>query len=110
MPKLTRSKAKTKKPPEVVFHFRLYIISQSEKSLAAISNLQKICEEHLKDRYRIELVDLGKNPALAKDHHIVAIPTLIRKLPVPIRRIIGDLSKTEQVLVGLDLVESRGQR
>ena len=101
----TRSKLKVKKPSEVS-SFHLYVSGQSAKSLAAISNLQKICDAHLKKRYRIELIDLAKNPELAIENQIVAIPTLIRKLPVPVRRIVGDLSKTEQVLVGLDIVES----
>ena len=82
---------------------RLYVAGQTPKSLAAISNLKKICTEHLSDRYRIEVIDLAKNPALARDHQILAIPTLVRKLPVPIRKIIGDLSDTARVLVGLDI-------
>jgi circadian clock protein KaiB len=82
---------------------RLYTAGQTPKSLAAIKNLRKVCEEHLAGRYDIEIVDLLKNPRLAKDHQIVAIPTLVRKLPVPIRKIIGDLSDTERTLVGLQL-------
>jgi len=82
---------------------RLYVAGQTPKSLAAISNLRKICSEYLGGRYKVEVVDLLKNPALAKDHQILAIPTLVRQVPVPLRKIIGDLSNTEQVLVGLDV-------
>jgi circadian clock protein KaiB len=82
---------------------RLYVAGQTPNSLIAFKNLKKICEEHLDDRYRIEVIDLMKNPQLAKDHQIVAVPTLIRKLPVPVKKIIGNLSNTEKVLVGLDL-------
>ena len=82
---------------------RLYTAGQSPKSLAALSNLKRICEEHLAGRYSIEVVDLMKNPRLAKDDEIVAIPTLVRKLPEPLRKIIGDLSDTERALVGLQL-------
>lgn len=82
---------------------RLYTAGQSPKSLAALSNLKRICDEHLPGRYTIEVIDLMKNPRLAKDHEIVAIPTLIRKLPEPLRRIIGDLSNEERALVGLQL-------
>jgi circadian clock protein KaiB len=85
------------------WHLRLYIAGQSVKSLAAQRNLQKICDEHLHGRYSIEVIDLLKNPRLAKEHQIVAIPTLIRKLPEPLRKIIGDLSDTERTLVGLQL-------
>jgi circadian clock protein KaiB len=82
---------------------RLYVAGQTPKSVAAIANLKKFCSEHLDERYRIEIIDLAKNPKLARRDEIVAIPTLVRKLPVPIRRIIGDLSSTERVLVALDL-------
>jgi circadian clock protein KaiB len=82
---------------------RLYTAGQTPKSLAAIKNLKKVCEEHLAGRYEIEIVDLLKNPRLAKDDQIVAIPTLVRKLPDPVRKIIGDLSDTERALVGLQL-------
>jgi circadian clock protein KaiB len=71
--------------------------------LIAFDNLRKICEEHLESKYTIEVIDLQKNPQLAKDHQIIAIPTLIRKLPTPVKKIIGNLSNTEKVLVGLDL-------
>ncbi len=82
---------------------RLYVAGQTPKSLAAFSNLKAICEEHLSGCYDIEIVDLVTNPRLAKGDQIVAIPTLVRKLPPPIRKIIGDLSNTERVLVGLNL-------
>jgi circadian clock protein KaiB len=86
------------------WNLRLYTAGQTPKSLAAIRNLKKVCEEHLAGRYEIEVVDLLQNPRLAKDHQIVAIPTLVRKLPDPLRRIIGDLSDTNRTLVGLDLL------
>ena len=85
------------------WNLRLYTAGQSPKSLAALANLKKVCEEHLAGRYSIEVVDLMKNPRLAKDDQIVAIPTLVRKLPEPLRRIVGDLSDTERTLVGLQL-------
>jgi circadian clock protein KaiB len=82
---------------------RLYVAGQTPKSLAAISNLKKICSDHSEWRCKIQVIDLLKKPALARDHQIIAIPTLVRFLPVPICKIIGDLSDTERVLVGLDL-------
>jgi circadian clock protein KaiB len=85
------------------WNLRLYTAGQSPKSLAALANLKRVCEEHLAGRYSIEVVDLLKNPRLAKDDQIVAIPTLVRKLPEPLRRIVGDLSDTERALVGLQL-------
>ena len=81
----------------------LYIAGDTPKSRTALNNLKKICVEHLDGRYRIKVIDLLKNPKLARDHQILALPTLVRKLPVPIRKIIGDLSNTERVLVGLDI-------
>ena len=86
-----------------IWELRLYVAGQTPKSLRAIENLKRLCEEHLPERHRIEVVDLMLNPALAKEHQILAIPTLVRKLPDPIRRIIGDLSNTERTLVGLQL-------
>ena len=86
-----------------VIKLRLYVAGQTPKSLAAMSNLKRICDEHLKGRYRIEVIDLVKNPQLAQGDQILAIPTLVKKLPVPVRKIIGDLSNTDRVLVGLDL-------
>ena len=88
--------------PEL-WHLRLYVAGQTPKSIAAFANLKKMCEEHLKGQYTIEVVDLLENPKLAKGDQILAIPTLVRKLPPPLRKIIGDLSNTERVLVGLDL-------
>ena len=85
------------------YSLRLYVAGQTPKSIAAISNLKKICEQHLSGRYEIEIIDLMKDPALAVRHQIVAIPTLIRQLPEPLKRIIGDLSNAEKVLVGLDI-------
>jgi len=88
---------------EGVWNLRLYVAGQTPKSIKAFDNLRKICEEHLAGRYSIEVIDLTVNPQLAKGDQILALPTLVRKLPVPIRKIIGDLSNTERVLVGLDL-------
>jgi circadian clock protein KaiB len=85
------------------WELRLYVAGQTAKSLQAFANLKRICEEHLGGKYRIEVVDLVKNPELAKGDQIFALPTLVRKLPEPVRKIIGDLSNTERVLVGLDL-------
>jgi len=82
---------------------RLYVAGQSPKSLAAIINLKKICEENLKGRYELQVIDLYQQPQLAQGEQIIAVPTLIKKLPAPLRRIIGDLSNTERVLVGLDI-------
>ena len=83
---------------------RLYVAGQTPKAITAFTNLKKICEEQLDGRYTIEVIDLLKNPHLANEYQIVALPTLIRKLPVPVRKIIGDLSDTERVLIGLDLL------
>jgi circadian clock protein KaiB len=82
---------------------RLYVAGMTPNCVKAFKNLKKICEEHLKGRYKIEVIDLLENPKLAKGDQITAIPTLIRNLPPPIRKIVGNLSETEQVLVGLDL-------
>jgi circadian clock protein KaiB len=82
---------------------RLYVAGQTPKSILAFANLKKICEERLKNKYTIEVIDLLVNPQLGKEHQILAIPTLVRKLPVPVRKIIGDLSDTERVLIGLDI-------
>ncbi|HEV7515516.1 MAG TPA: circadian clock KaiB family protein [Thermoanaerobaculia bacterium] len=88
--------------PEGYWDLKLYVAGQTPRSVAAIANLKKICEEHLAGKYRVEVVDLMLNPALARTDQILAIPTLVRKLPAPARKIIGDLSQTERVLVGLD--------
>ena len=82
---------------------RLYVAGQTPKAITAYANLKKICEEHLQGSYQIEVIDLLVNPTLAKDDQILALPTLVRKLPEPIKKIIGDLSNTERVLVGLDI-------
>ena len=89
------------------WELRLYVAGQTPKSLAAFANLKKICEEHLAGQYHIEVIDLIKKPQLASGDQILAIPTLVRKLPEPIRKIIGDLSDTERVLVGLNLREQK---
>ena len=88
------------------YNLRLYVAGQTPKSLAALANLKKLCETHLPGRYTIEVIDLMKDPALAQRDQIVAIPTLIRQLPEPLKRIIGDLSNAEKVLVGLDIAPS----
>jgi len=93
-----------KKPKkEKIWELRLYVAGQTPKSVLAFANLKKICEEHLAGEYTIEVIDLMENPQLAAGDQIFAIPTLVRKLPQPIKKIIGDLSNTERVLVGLDL-------
>lgn len=85
------------------WQLKLYVAGQTPRSVAAFANLKKICEEHLAGKYRIEIIDLLENPTLAAGDQILAIPTLVRKLPEPVRKIIGDLSHTERVLVGLDI-------
>jgi circadian clock protein KaiB len=85
------------------WNLRLYVAGQTPRSLTAFKNLKDICEEYLKGKYQIEVIDLMDNPTLARGDQILAIPTLVRKLPQPIRKIIGDLSNTERVLVGLDI-------
>lgn len=90
-------------PDEGFWELRLYVAGQSQKSLAAYRNLRAICEEHLAGRYHVEIIDLLQHPQLAKGDQILAVPTLVRKLPEPMRKIIGDLSNTDKVLVGLDL-------
>ena len=93
--------------PQKLYELRLYVAGQTPKSLAAFANLKKICEQHLAGQYHIEVIDLLKKPQLASGDQILAIPTLVRKLPQPIKKIIGDLSNTERVLVGLDLREQK---
>jgi circadian clock protein KaiB len=105
--KAEKAKAAPHKTEQKEWELRLYVAGQTPKSLAAFRNLQKVCEEHLKGKYRIEVVDLSVNPQLARGDQIVALPTLVRKLPEPMRKIIGDLSNQEKVLVGLQL-RSRG--
>ena len=89
------------------WELRLYVAGQTPKSITALANLKRICEEHLANQYMIEVIDLVRNPQLARKDQILAIPTLVRNLPPPIRKIIGDLSNTEKVLLGLD-VRPRG--
>lgn len=86
------------------YNLRLYVAGQTPKSLSAIANLRSICEEHLAGRYTVEVIDLIENPQLAAGDQILAVPTLVRRLPPPIKRVIGNLSDTERVLVGLDIV------
>ncbi len=92
-------------PQDKGYNLRLYVAGQTPKSMAAIANIRKLCDEYLPGRCTIAIVDLMKDPALAQHHQIVAVPTLIRELPEPIRRIIGDLSNTQRVLLGLDIDE-----
>jgi circadian clock protein KaiB len=98
-------KTARKPKPELALRWelRLYIAGQTQKSLAAFANLKRICEEHLEGQYRIEVIDLLKSPQLARGDQILAVPTLVRKVPEPMRKIIGDLSNEERVLVGLDV-------
>jgi len=105
---MTETAARRKKKPgsgraPSEWDLRLYVAGHTPRSVKALANLRKLCEEHLAGRYSIEVVDLLKAPQLAKGDQIIAVPTLVRKLPEPVRKIIGDLSNTERVLVGLDL-------
>lgn len=88
-----------------IYELRLYVAGQTPKALRAFANLRRICEEHLAGRYQIEVIDLLENPQLGRGDQILALPTLVRRLPEPMIKIIGDLSNTERVLVGLDLRE-----
>ncbi len=90
------------------WELRLYVAGQTPNCLRAFANLKQLCETHLEGKYRIQVIDLVRNPQLARGDQIFAIPTLVRKLPVPVRKIIGNLSNTEKVLVGLDLVPREG--
>ena len=101
--KKARTKPKSKAAGNEKWQLRLYVAGQTPKSIRAFGNLKTLCEEHIAGQYTIEVVDLLKNPTLARGDQILAIPTLVRKLPEPIRKIIGDLSNTERVLVGLDI-------
>jgi circadian clock protein KaiB len=89
------------------YRLRLYVAGRTPRSVGAFTNLKKICDEHLKGRYELEIIDLLEKPQLARGDQILAIPTLVRRLPEPVKKIIGDLSNTERVLVGLDLRPSR---
>ena len=100
---MAKTKTKTKKRARKTWELRLYIAGQTPRAVAAFSNLKKICEEHLAGEYSIEVIDLLENPKLARGDQILAVPTLVRRLPTPIKKIIGDLSNEERVLVGLDL-------
>ncbi len=102
----TRGRAPT--PKSGVWDLKLYIAGYTPRAVRALENLKEICEEHLHGLYRIQVIDLLRNPTLARGDQIVAVPTLVRKLPVPVRKIIGDLADRERVLVGLDL-RSRGK-
>ncbi len=103
----TKPKARIAPLKIVSSHYvlKLYVAGQSPKSVIAITNITKICEENLQGRYELEVIDLYQQPQLAQGEQIIALPTLIRKLPPPLRRIIGDMSNTERVLVGLDIRE-----
>jgi circadian clock protein KaiB len=89
---------------DALWELKLYVAGKTPKSVTALNNLKKYCEEHLKGKYRLEIIDLSKKPQLAENDQIFAVPTLVRKVPVPIRKIIGDLSDEEKVLVGLNIV------
>ena len=100
---LSEANAASPSSAGAAYQLRLYVAGQTPKSLLAFANLKQICEEHLQGRYEIEIIDLLENPQLARGDQILAVPTLVRRLPEPIKKIIGDLSNTERVLVGLDL-------
>ena len=102
-PRTGKNGAGKHKLPRASWNLRLYIAGETSRSIAALSNLQKICDEHLPGKYHIEVVDLLKNPQLAGGDQILAVPTLVRRLPPPLKKIIGDLSNVQRVLVGLDL-------
>jgi circadian clock protein KaiB len=110
-----KNATKSKMTSEVVGHeeqwcLRLYVAGQTPRSIAAISNLQAFCKEHLDERYKVEVIDLVKDPQRARVDQIVAIPTLVRRIPAPVKKIIGDLSQKERVLVGFDLQPSGEMR
>jgi circadian clock protein KaiB len=102
------SMGKTRSEPKAHYDLRLYVAGQTPKSLAAFANLKELCDVHLAGKYQIEVIDLVKKPQRAKDDQIIAIPTLVRRLPQPIRKIIGDLCDTRRTLIGLDLHEKVG--
>ena len=102
-----KQKNSPKRVKREVWELRLYIAGQTPNSIAAIGNLRKICEERLQGRYRIEIIDLLEKPQLARGDQIIAIPTLVRKLPAPMKKIIGNLSVAERALVGLDLLPAK---
>lgn len=92
-------------PPRAKYILRLYVTGLSVRSLQAISNLKKLCEEHLPDDYDLEVIDIYKNPDVARDEQIIAAPTLVKRLPRPLRRFVGDMSNTQKLLVGLDIYQ-----
>ena len=100
---MTAQSARPAAVTAAAFELRLYVAGQTAKSVAAIANLERICETHLAGQYRIEVIDLTKTPQLAAGDQIIAVPTLVRRLPEPIKKILGDLSNEERVLVGLDI-------
>ena len=104
---VAKKRPATKRTRSNFWELRLYIAGQTPNSIAAISNLRKICEDQLKGKYRIEVIDLLKKPQLAKGDQIVAIPTLVRRLPPPVKKLVGNLSKIERTLVGLDIQRGR---
>ncbi len=104
---IAKKRGATKSARSNSWELRLYIAGQTPNSIVAIANLKKICEDQLKGKYRIEVIDLLKKPQLAKGDQIVAIPTLVRRLPPPVKKIVGNLSKTERALVGLDIQRGR---
>ncbi len=103
----TRSRKRSgqgkRRPGNALYELRLYVAGQTPNAVAAFANLKQICETHLKGKYRIEVIDLVQNPKLAKGDQIIAVPSLVRKLPPPVKKIIGDLANEERVLIGLDL-------
>ena len=107
MKKKSNAKRVTKRAREDFWELRLYIAGQTPNSITAIANLEKICEDQLQGKYRIEVIDLLEKPQLAKGDQIIAIPTLVRRLPPPVKKIIGNLSKVERALVGLDIQRAR---
>ena len=100
---MTRKKKKASNGKSKSWNLRLYVVGQTPTSIAAIANLEKFCAEFLEGKYTIEIIDVAKDPSIARRDQIVAIPTLVRQLPIPVRTIIGDLSNTERVLIGFDL-------
>jgi circadian clock protein KaiB len=98
---------KKRRSPSVEYVLWLYVAGETARSVSAIANLKNICSQHLDGRYSIKVIDLLKDPKLARDHQILALPTLVRQLPTPVRKIIGDLSNTERVLVGLDITSAK---
>jgi len=97
------AQAKKESHNQKEWELRIYVAGETDRSKAAIKNLQKVCDEHLKGRYHIEVIDLTKHPEMAAEEQIFAVPTVVRKLPEPLKKLIGDLSATEKVLIGLDI-------